>query len=462
MVDPSNFEGIPETKFEKEEDHVSNGQDDEEGDQSNLNEEEEIKDGKEDDGKEEDELVAVNMVDPSNFEGIPEEKEDDHVSNGQGDEEGDQYNLNEEEEIKDGSPPIQHYISNGQEEEEEKFTVHGEALEDEMTISDKIVHDVVEFYKSTENNVDEELGRGLREKKRSIHISSPYFANVHKKIKGESHGIVKKWWSSLIKAGGWLETLHMEEIMIYFMQMYNKKDSTYAILLECFQMLSEVNVTTDFPILGSGVTQIVEGRWNTCSKPWKDISCVYWLHNIFDHWVAIRAEFDRKCMVVFDSLQRITTMSKLEEVLSRMLKVFPVICHYASTFLQVRNTFLDSPLELKASAMSVEHDLGDYGKHQFKGGQKEAHNVIPKESYLELPRSFCTDNGISEGKMKIQMFGPAMSPNEGTMFLADLKMATNKFNNDLIDSKTRKKVPNVVYRWKCRSNQIITAKLFSK
>ncbi|VFR03221.1 unnamed protein product [Cuscuta campestris] len=216
MVDPSSFEGV---------DH---------------NEEEEIKDG-----KEEDEPMAFNMVNPSSFEGIPEEKR------------------------------------KKREEEEEKFAVEGEALEDEMTMSDKIVHDVVEFCKSTKNNVDEnlesdgdvlreltdvdevaaarELGRGLGEKKRSIHISSPYFANVHKKVKvinnegsneldkaeeaqlnirrnpssqqleafhhfmqsaiadgrevqcimekrGESHGIVKKWWSSLIKVGGWLET----------------------------------------------------------------------------------------------------------------------------------------------------------------------------------------------------------------------------------------------------------------
>ncbi|VFQ95119.1 unnamed protein product [Cuscuta campestris] len=186
MVDPSSFEGV---------DH---------------NEEEEIKDG-----KEEDELV--NMVDPSNFEGIPEEKEE---------EEGDQFNLNEEEEVKNRSPPTQ-------EEEEEKFTLEGEAIEDEMATSDKIVHDVVEFCKSTENNVDEELGRGLREKKRSSNEldkaeevqlnkrrnpSSQQLEAFHQFMqstiadgrevqciiekRGESHGIVNKWWSSLIKAGG--------------------------------------------------------------------------------------------------------------------------------------------------------------------------------------------------------------------------------------------------------------------
>ncbi|VFQ93108.1 unnamed protein product [Cuscuta campestris] len=334
MVDHSIFEGVDHN----EEEEIKDGKEEdgkvEEPVEVNMvdpysfewvdHNEEEIKDGKEEDGKEEvgkeeDEPMAVNMVNLSSFEGIPKEKEE---------EEGDQFNLNEEEEVKDRSPPIQ-------EEEEEKFAVEGETNEDEMAMSDKIVHDVVEFCKSTENNVDEklesdgdvlreltdvdevaaarELGRGLREKKRSIHISSPYFAsfaNVHKKVKvinnneldkaeeaqlnirrnpssqqleafhqfiqsaiadgrevqcimekrGESHGIVKKW-SSLIKAGGWLETSHMKEIMIYFMKMYNKKDSTYAVLPESFQMLSEVNATTElFPILDTGLTEIVLGR----------------------------------------------------------------------------------------------------------------------------------------------------------------------------------------------------------
>ncbi|VFQ74020.1 unnamed protein product [Cuscuta campestris] len=43
-----------------------------------------------------------------------------------------------------------------------------------------------------------------------------------------------------------------------------------------------------------------------------------------------------------------------------------------------------------------------------------------------------------------------------------LRTETKRFNNDLIVSKTRKKALNVVYRWKCRSNRIISAKLFSK
>ncbi|VFQ94473.1 unnamed protein product [Cuscuta campestris] len=45
----------------------------------------------------------------------------------------------------------------------------------------------------------------------------------------------------------------------------------------------------------------------------------------------------------------------------------------------------------------------------------EAHNVIPKESYLELPRSFCADNGISDGTIKIKIYGPTMYPNEVTL-----------------------------------------------
>ncbi|VFQ80755.1 unnamed protein product [Cuscuta campestris] len=367
-VDPYSFDGVDHNEEEK----------------NDWKEE----DGKEGDGKEEDEPIADNMVKLSSFEGIPEEKDEEEV---------DQFK------VKNRSPPIQ-------EEEEEKLAVEGEANENEMAMSDKIVHDVVEFCKSTENNVDKkvefdvdvlreltdvdevavarELGRGLWEKKRSIHISSPYFSNVLKKVKvinsdvsneldkaeeeqlnirmnpssqqleafhqfmqsaiadgrevqcimekrGESHGIVKKWWSSLMESGGWLETTHMEEIMIYFMKMYNKKDSTYAVLPETFQMLGEVNATTElFPILDTGLTQIVLGTWDSCSKPWKDISCVYWVHNIKNHWVAIRADFHRKCLVVFDSLQRITSMSKLEEELSNMLKIFPVICQYASNYLQ--------------------------------------------------------------------------------------------------------------------------------
>ncbi|VFQ78775.1 unnamed protein product, partial [Cuscuta campestris] len=216
------------------------------------------------------------------------------------------------------------------EEEEEKFAVEGEANEDEMAMSDKIVHDVFEFCKSTENNVDEKVesdGDVLRELTDVDEVAAAR--------RRESHGIVKKWWSSLMESGGWLETTHMEEIMIYFMKMYNKKDSTYAVLLESFQMLGEVNATTElFPILDTGLAEIVLGRWDSCSKPWKDISCVYWVHNIKDHWVTIRAEFDRKCLVVFDSLQRITSMSKLEEELPKMLTIFPVMCQYASNYLQ--------------------------------------------------------------------------------------------------------------------------------
>ncbi|VFQ92975.1 unnamed protein product [Cuscuta campestris] len=82
------------------------------------------------------------------------------------------------------------------------------------------------------------------------------------KKREESHGIVKKWWSSLIMASGLLETSHMEEIMIYFIKMYNKKDSTYAVLLESFQMLSVVNASTEqFPILDTGITMYCQ----TCS-----------------------------------------------------------------------------------------------------------------------------------------------------------------------------------------------------
>ncbi|VFQ80648.1 unnamed protein product, partial [Cuscuta campestris] len=238
-VDPYSFDGVDHNEEEK----------------NDWKEE----DGKEGDGKEEDEPIADNMVKLFSFEGIPEEKDEEEV---------DQFK------VKNRSPPIQ-------EEEEEKLAVEGEANENEMAMSDKIVHDVFEFCKSTENNVDKkvefdvdvlrkltdvdevaaarELGRGLREKKRSIHISSPYFSNVLKKVKvinsdvsneldkaeeeqlnirrnpssqqleafhqfmqsaiadgrevqcimekrGESHGIVKKWWSSLMESGGWLET----------------------------------------------------------------------------------------------------------------------------------------------------------------------------------------------------------------------------------------------------------------
>ncbi|VFQ98602.1 unnamed protein product [Cuscuta campestris] len=288
IVDSYSFEGVNHNEVEKKDGKEEDGK-------------EEV--GKEGDGKEEDEPIAVNMVKLSSFEGIPEEKEE---------EEGDQFK------VKNRSPPIQ-------QEEEEKFEVEGEANEDEMAMSDKIVHDVVEFCKSTENNVDEKLesdGDVLRELTNVDEVAAARSAIADGREvqcimekREESHDIVKKWWSSLIKAGGWLETSHMEEIVIYFMKMYNKKDSTYAVLLESFQMLSEVNATTElFPMLDTGLMEIVLGRWDSCSKPWKDISCVYWVHNTKDHWVAIRAEFDRKCLVVFDSLQQITSMSKLEEV----------------------------------------------------------------------------------------------------------------------------------------------------
>ncbi|VFQ69324.1 unnamed protein product [Cuscuta campestris] len=481
-VDPYSFDGVDHNEEGKKDGKEEDGK-------------EEV--GKEGDGKEEDEPIADNMVKLSSFEGIPEEKDEEEV---------DQFK------VKNRFPPIQ-------EEEEEKFADEGEANEDEMAMSDKIVHDVVEFCKSTENNVDEkvesdgdvlreltdvdgvaaarELGRGLQEKKRSIHISSPYFSNVLKKVKvinsnvsneldkaeeeqlnkrrnpssqqleafhqfmqsaigdgrevqcimekrRESHGIVKKWWSSLMESGGWLETTHMEEIMIYFMKMYNKKDSTYVVLPESFQMLGEVNATTElFPILDTGLAEIVLGRWDSCSKPWKDISCVYWVHNIKDHWVAIRAEFDRKCLVVFDSLQRITSMSKLEEELSKMLTIFPVMCQYASNYLQgipgdhrdmTAKWSVERPLvpqqtnsdcgvfalkfielgvqNLQPSVLSGEDDDDIESSFVHK---LEAHNVIPKESYLELPRSFCANNGISDGTMKIKIYGPAMYPNEVTL-----------------------------------------------
>ncbi|VFQ62244.1 unnamed protein product [Cuscuta campestris] len=258
-VDHSIHEGVDHN----EEDEIKDGKEDEKVDPPCFewvdHNEDAIKDGKEEepegDGKEEDEPIADNMVKLSSFEGIPEEKDEEEV---------DQFK------VKNRCPPIQ-------EEEEEKFAVEGEANEDEMAMSDKIVHDVVEFCKSTENNVDEkvesdgdvlreltdvdevaaarELGQGLREKKRSIHISSPYFSNVLKKVKvinsnvsneldkaeeeqlnkrrnpssqqleafhqfmqsaiadgrevqcimekrRESHGIVKKWWSSLMESDG--------------------------------------------------------------------------------------------------------------------------------------------------------------------------------------------------------------------------------------------------------------------
>ncbi|VFQ95802.1 unnamed protein product [Cuscuta campestris] len=365
------------------------------------NEEDEIKDGKEEDEKvdppyfewvdhneeaikdgKEEEPMGVNTVDPYSFDGVDHNEEEKKM----GKKKMGRKKLGRKEMGRKKMSPLQKIWSSSPE-EEEKFAVEGEANEDEMAMSDKIVHDVVEFCKSTENNVDEKVesnGDVLREltdvdevaaarvkvinsnvsneldkaEEEKLNIrrnpSSQQLEAFHQFIqsaiadgrevqcimekRGESHGIVKKWWSSLIKAGGWLETTHMEEIMIYFMKMYNKKDRTYAVLLESFQMLGEVNATTElFPILDTGLAEIVLvfGK---------------------DNWVTYPIRFPE-----YDSGED-------------------------------------------------DDDIQGSFVHKL-----EAHNVIPKESYLELPRSFCANNGISDGTMNIKIYGPEMFPNEVTL-----------------------------------------------
>nr|GMC89366.1 probable serine/threonine-protein kinase At4g35230 [Ipomoea batatas] len=77
---------------------------------------------------------------------------------------------------------------------------------------------------------------------------------------------------------------------------------------------------------------------------------------------------------------------------------------------------------------------------------------------LKLVLGVCSLNPFADGKQVDEDQVPAFKEFD----LAELRAATNGFSSELIVSESGEKAPNVVYRGKLRSNQLVAIKRFSK
>ncbi|CAH9074533.1 unnamed protein product [Cuscuta epithymum] len=148
----------------------------------------------------------------------------------------------------------------------------------------------------------------------------------------ESEGKARRWWTELLTPGGWLGDLHMDEYMFVLRRrVHEEKISHVVVLTEFFSGMCERNARDPiFPEVRERMKEIVDGTYGApYIKPWKNISFVYFPHNIGrSHWVAIRADFEKGKLTVFDSLRTFMDILALETELIHLRKMFPILAHH--------------------------------------------------------------------------------------------------------------------------------------
>ncbi|VFQ65931.1 unnamed protein product [Cuscuta campestris] len=229
------------------------------------------------------------------------------------------------------------------------------------TLQDKVVSPQKEL--GDEAEITDSIVYGKRLKRKSASLKSPYTADGRKKKKAdellskpptkgdllefksfivqaikedrpvqcyleqykEIQEFVKTWWTDLITPGLW----HLSEYLYVLRRRLCNDDGDSVIVP--FEFTTYVNSYVhdpQWPVLSGPIEKIVDGTYNKGqeafkTKAWKkNTKYVYYLKATASHWFYVKADFERCCLVVLDSLSKITSNEDMTRLLVDELRKF--------------------------------------------------------------------------------------------------------------------------------------------
>ncbi|VFQ69665.1 unnamed protein product [Cuscuta campestris] len=148
----------------------------------------------------------------------------------------------------------------------------------------------------------------------------------------EHEEYVKTWWTNLITPGLWVADTQLSEYLYVLRRRLCNDDGDSVIAP--FEFTTYVNSFAhdpQWPVLSGPIEKIVDGTYSEeqeafKTKAWKkNTKYVYYLKATGTHWFCVKADFERCCLVVLDSLSGISTNEDMHRLLKDELKGFSSI-----------------------------------------------------------------------------------------------------------------------------------------